>query len=77
MALISTLTELKKDRNQVHGPVDCGWTVFEEGGERYLQLDTYGSQERKILGKTSQSIQLDAKSAAELKRLIERTFPGL
>jgi hypothetical protein len=40
-----------------------------------LQLDTYGSPERQIPGKTSQSIQLNAESAAELKRLIEKVFP--
>ena len=53
------------------------YSVFEEEGSRYLQLDTYGSQERKILGKTSQSIQLDAKAAAALKSLIERVFPEI
>jgi hypothetical protein len=75
MALINELTELNKDRNQVHGPVECGYTVFEEGGERYLQLDTYGSPERRIPGKTSQSIQLNADSAARVKTLIEKVFP--
>jgi hypothetical protein len=77
MALITELTELHKERTQVHGPVDCGYTVFESGGERYLQLDTYGSHERQILGKTSQSIQLNARSAAQLNALIQRAFPGI
>jgi hypothetical protein len=43
----------------------------------YLQLDTYGSQQRVIPGKVSQTIQLDVQSARELKRLLERTFPGI
>jgi hypothetical protein len=77
MALITELTELQKDRNQVHGVVECGYTVFEHGGTRYLQLDTYGSQERQIPGKTSQSIQLNADSAGQLKALIEKTFPEI
>jgi hypothetical protein len=77
MALIAEFTELQKERNQVHGAVECGYTVFEEGGFRYLQLDTYGSLERQIPGKTSQSIQLSAASAAELKALIEKTFPEM
>jgi hypothetical protein len=77
MALITGLTELQKDRNRVHGAVECGYTVFEECGERYLQLDTYGSPERKIPGKTSQSIRLNAESAARVKALIEKVFPGI
>jgi hypothetical protein len=68
--------ELQKERHQVHGVVECGYTIFEDGGTRYLQLDTYGSQERQIPGKTSQSIQLNAESAAQLKTLIEKTFAG-
>lgn len=77
MALITHLTRFHKERNHAHGAVDCGYTVFEADGERYLQLDTYGSAERQILGKTSQSIQLNAQSAEQLKALIGQTFPGV
>jgi hypothetical protein len=77
MALITQFTQLHKDRNQVRGPVECGYTVFERRGVRYLQLDTYGSQDRQIPGKTSQSLQLDAAAAAQLRALIERTFPEI
>jgi hypothetical protein len=75
MALITEFTKLEKERNHLHGPVECGYTVFEHNGARYLQLDTYGSQERQIPGKTSQSIQLNAESAAQLQMLIAKTFP--
>ncbi len=51
--------------------------MFNEGNETYLQLDTYGSSERRIPGKTSQSLQLDRRSAKKLKRLLEQTFPGI
>jgi hypothetical protein len=75
MALVREFSELHKERNQVHVTVECGYSVFEARGDRYLQLDTYGSRERQIPGKTSQSIQLNAQSAAQLKRLIEKVFP--
>ena len=75
MALINDFTQLHKERNHVHGVVECGYTIFEQGGTRYLQLDTYGSEERQIPGKTSQSIQLNAHSAAKLRVLIDKTFP--
>ena len=78
MALIRELKEITKDRQTVHGSVECAYSVFTGAdGRRYLQLETFGSKERKIPGKTSQAIQLNESSAAELKRLIEETFPAL
>ena len=76
MALLRGFEELKKDRNSVHGEVDCTFSVFEKSGNRYLQLDTYGSKDRQIPDKVSQSIQLDEASAAEFRRLLDRTFPN-
>jgi hypothetical protein len=77
LALITEFMKLQKERNSVHGSVECGYTIFEDRGVRYLQLDTYGSRERQIPGKTSQSIQLSAESAAQLRDLIEKAFPEL
>jgi hypothetical protein len=77
MALITEFTELQKERHQVHGIVECGYSIFEAEDGRYLQLDTFGSTERQIPGKTSQSIQLNERSAGQLRILIERAFPGI
>jgi predicted transcriptional regulator len=74
VALVTDFVELRKDRIGVHGVVNCTYTVFDRDGQRYLQLDTYGSTDRQIPDKVSQSIQLDKSSAASLKGLIERTF---
>jgi len=76
MALIRELVQIHKESNRVHETVDCGWTTFEDNGSMYIQLDTYGSRGRQIPGKVSQSIQLDASSAAALRRIIDRTYPG-
>ena len=51
--------------------------IFERDGSKYLQLDTYGSRDRKFQGKVSQSIQLDEGSAGEMQTLIRRAFPQL
>ncbi len=77
MALITSFSPLQKDRNTVHGPVDCSYTIFETSGGSYLQLDTYGSSERQFPGKTSQSIQLNEESAREFIGVIRKAFPGL
>jgi hypothetical protein len=55
--------------------VECGYATFEYRGTRYLLLETYGSEEREIPGKVSQSLQLDAESAGRLRRLLDETFP--
>ncbi|MFF8590744.1 hypothetical protein ACF061_04770 [Streptomyces sp. NPDC015220] len=77
MALISEFQSVSSDTQRVHGPVTCGYRTFTADGQRILQLDTYGSTERKILDKISQSIQLDVASARELLKILEEAFPGL
>jgi hypothetical protein len=62
---------------RVHDDVVCGYAAVEVGGQRILQLETYGSDDRKIPGKVSQSLQLDEDGARELKAILERSFPGL
>ena len=48
--------------------------MFESDGEKLLQLNTYGSEKRKIPGKLSQTLQLDRESAQELARVITDAF---
>ena len=64
MALINSFTEKTPER-------DIGGA----GAGKYLQIDTYGSPDRMMAGKVSQSIRLDARAAAELRVLIDRAFP--
>ena len=57
MALVKKLERMTKERNSVYAPVVCAYTVFSgSDGRRYLQLDTFGSRNRQIVGKVSQSI---------------------
>lgn len=77
MALIAEFLEAHTDRASIHGPVQCGWRVFESGGVTILQLDTYGSDQRKIPDKVSQTIQLNREGAQVLLSLIRRAFPDL
>jgi hypothetical protein len=78
MALVRSLTPADMgNRGRVHDEVECGYTVFEDGGKSYSQLDAYGSPGRAIPGKVSQTVQFDQASARQLKRLLEQTFPGI
>ncbi|MGV9250836.1 hypothetical protein [Streptomyces sp. NPDC003697] len=77
MALIKEFQTTSSDTQRVHGPVICGYRSFTSGGRRILQLDTYGSTDRQIPDKISQSIQLDADGARELLRIIAESFPDI
>jgi hypothetical protein len=78
MALVTAIERRDKDRQTVHGRTRCLSSVFTDtDGQLYVQLDTFGSDERQDRDKVSQSIQFNQEAAAQLKRLIEETFPGL
>lgn len=77
MAKIKEFHKVALESTRIHGGVNCGWRIFSAGGERILQLDTYGSEARKIPGKVSQSIQLDESSARDLMEIVLRAFPGV
>jgi hypothetical protein len=75
MALVASLFKITKDRQKAHKAVECAYSVFIEDGKKYLQLDTYGSQQRMHTGATSQTLQLEEKSARTLKKLLQEIFP--
>lgn len=78
MAYIVSLSPLDPlEGRRPHSRSDCTWRVSSRDGEQVLQLDTYGSPERKDVGTISQSIQLDEERAAELVAVIRSVFPGV
>lgn len=77
MALVGEFQQVKSDRNGMHQPVLCGWRTFNVDGQTILQLDTYGSDQRKIPDKVSQSFQFNREGASILLQLIRDTFGEL
>ncbi|MGI5528956.1 hypothetical protein ACQEVX_16615 [Streptomyces syringium] len=77
MALINEFLEVDSDVQRLHGPVVCGYRAFTADGRLVLQLDTYGSVERQIPNKISQSLQLDVDGARVLRDILLETFPEL
>ena len=63
---LETIKKIEKERNTVHSKVDATYTVFKDGDEKFIQVDTYGSSNREIKGKISQSIQFDRETAKYL-----------
>jgi hypothetical protein len=78
MATIKSFHEQPSIAGRVHPTsAECGYRAFDSGGRRFLQLDTYGSDDRAIPGKVSQSLQLDVESARQLTKILEGAFPDL
>jgi len=75
MALVQNIKEGYKDKEHIHGKTECSfYIVHDKAGRKYLQLDTYGSSNRQIPGKVSQSIQFSPEAIKQLKELILKKF---
>lgn len=71
---VKDIKKIEKARNSIHEEAPATYTVFEDGGEKYFQIDTYGRNDREFLEKISQSIQLTKESARVLVRLLIDTY---
>lgn len=70
MAKVEKLAQREPLRVSVHGEVEASFHIFEEAGETFLQVDTYGAPDRQIPSKVSQSIQLGNAGRAALLELL-------
>ena len=58
MAIVRKLTQVQLEKESKHTEVDCTYSIVESNdGIKCLQIDTYGSANRKIPNKKSQSIR--------------------
>jgi hypothetical protein len=48
--------------------------IYEPDGEKILQIDTYGSKNRRIPGKVSQSIRFSPEGLKQLKQILKEHF---
>lgn len=75
MALVKEIKRIHKLRGSVHKPVECTYFTFNNyKGEKYLILDTYGSEDRQIKNKVSQTIQLNKESAKQLFNILKTEY---
>lgn len=71
---VNNIERLEKQRNTIHEEVRATYTIFEAGGEKYVQLDTYGRENRESPEKISQSIQLNRETARYLVKLLSDAY---
>lgn len=75
MALIIEIKRIHKLRGSVHKPVESTYFTFNDfSGDKYLIIDTYGSEDRQIKNKVSQTIQLNNKSAKVLYNILKSEY---
>jgi hypothetical protein len=73
MALVTGLRHQPLQATSQHTAVECTFDVItDDQGTKYLQLDTYGSKARKILGKKSQSLRLAPSAIVDLKTIFKQ-----
>jgi len=72
---INTIQRIEKERNTIHPKVKATYTVFKQGEDTYVQIDTYGKESRASkTPKVSQSFQIDKKMARFLVELLADEF---
>ena len=71
---LESIVKIDKQRNTVHDKVHTTYTIFEIGGKKYVQFDTYGRVGRERPEKISQSFQLDRSTALFLVYLLRAEF---
>lgn len=72
MAMVRRINAMPLEKNSKHTEVNCTYTiVVEDDGQRYLQVDTYGSPTREILEK-SQTIRFAPEAIAQLKTILDQ-----
>jgi hypothetical protein len=72
VAVVRHLAHVVLESDARHTDVDCTYSVVTDKGNKYLQIDTYGSATRKIPGKKSQSIRFSTEAISELKKILEQ-----
>lgn len=72
MALVTNFRKTSLERDAKHSSVECTYAiVIDDAGKKYLQIDTYGSTNRKFKGKKSQSLRFSPEAIEQLKKIID------
>lgn len=75
MAIVRHMERQELSVEAPHSETDCTYSVVcDRDGTIYLQIDTYGSRDRKIAGKKSQSIRFAPEAIRELKSILDIHF---
>lgn len=74
MAIVRYLEPISLEKDTNHTEANATFTVVANAHEKFLQIDTYGSPNRQIQGKKSQSIRFSSTAISQLKEIIATNF---
>jgi hypothetical protein len=75
MAFVQHLIKIDLEIVTEHSEAPATFCVVtERDGSRCLQIDTYGSEARKLEGKKSQSIRLSPSAIGDLREILQTYF---
>lgn len=74
LLLANKFNRTEKERNSVHKPTTATYTSFVSHDRHYFQIDTYGTDDRVMPEKISQSIQIDKETAEIIVELLKKEF---
>jgi hypothetical protein len=74
MATVRHLENLSLDRESKQTETTCTYSIIHQDDGVYLQVDTYGSRDRKEPGMKSQTIRFAPETIQELKVILGTYF---
>lgn len=75
MAVIRKMELRVIEKDSPHTDAECTYSIVDESdGTKVLQIDTYGSPNRRFPGKVSQSIRFSPQALDQLKKIIQKHF---
>jgi hypothetical protein len=70
MAIVRRLERIVLEKDTRHTEAECTYSIVTDGdGRKCLQIDSYGSKKRKILGKKSQTTRFTPEAIEQLKKI--------
>jgi len=72
MAIVRKLHQISLEKDSKHTEAEATYSIIENSDEKYIQIDTYGSKNRQIEGKKSQSLRLSQEAINQLKDIIKK-----
>lgn len=70
MALVKTMKKVARN-TKLHSEVEATYSLLTSKGVNYIQINTYGSSNRKIQGVASQTIQLSEEVVNQLQTILK------
>jgi hypothetical protein len=72
MAIIRKFDELELKANARHTETRGGWSIQGQDGEKFIQINTVGSETREIRNKVSQTLRLSKEAIEQLADLARK-----